>query len=163
MIPKTIKKEPDDKITLSDQLSNLLPQVNDEGKIPEHKGENITILPIDKLVEILTKTGKEQIPEVLEFFLWWKNKHFDQRFKMLRVPSNSLDFLDFLQSAECKEILVQNKFKTHVQSRNVFHNNIDTNESIYGFFQQQKDSHKAFVNFDFVFRDIRVTLTILNG
>ena len=29
MIPKTIKKEPDDKITLSDQLSKLFPQVND--------------------------------------------------------------------------------------------------------------------------------------
>ena len=71
MIPKTIKKEPDDKITLSDQLSKLLPQVNDEGKIPEHKGENITILPIDKLVEILTKTDKEQIPEVLEFFFFF--------------------------------------------------------------------------------------------
>ena len=33
MIPKTIKKDPDDKITLSDQLSKLFPQVNDEGKI----------------------------------------------------------------------------------------------------------------------------------
>ena len=74
MIPKTIKKDPDDKITLSDQLSKLFPQVNDEGKIPEHEGENITSLPINKLVGILTKTGKGQIPEVLEFFSGGKIK-----------------------------------------------------------------------------------------
>ena len=65
MIRKSIRKEPENKITLFDRLSNLFPQVNDEGKIPEHEGENITSLPIDKLVEILTKTEKEQIPEVL--------------------------------------------------------------------------------------------------
>ena len=68
MIPKAIKNEPDDKIMLSDQLSKLFPQDNDEGKIPEHEGENIASLPIDKLVEILTKTDKGQIPDVLEFF-----------------------------------------------------------------------------------------------
>ena len=56
MIPKSIKKEPDNKIALSDQLSKLFPQVNDEGKIPEHKGENITSLPIVKLVEIQKQT-----------------------------------------------------------------------------------------------------------
>ena len=43
MIPKTIKKEPDDKITLPDQLSKLFPQVNDEGKISEQK---VKILPV---------------------------------------------------------------------------------------------------------------------
>ena len=117
MIPKSIKKEPDDKIALSDQLSKLFPQVNDEGKIPEHKGENITSLPIEKLVEILTKTDKGQIPEVFEFFSGGKNKNFDQKVKMLGVSSNSLDFLDFLQSAEYEEIMAQNKLKIHVEHR----------------------------------------------
>ena len=59
-----------------------------------------------------------------------------------------MDFSDFLQTAECEEILVQNKLKIHVESRNIFHSNIDTNESIYSFFQQQEDSSKAFINFD---------------
>ena len=72
MIPKAIKKESDDKITLSDQLFKLFPQVNDQGKIPEHEGENVTSLPIDKLVGVLTKTEKEEIPEVLEFLFWGK-------------------------------------------------------------------------------------------
>ena len=67
---------------------------------------------------------------------------------MLGVSSNFLDFLDFIQSAECEEILVQNKLKIHVESSNIFHNNIDTNQSIYSFFQQQEDSSKAFINFD---------------
>ena len=72
---------------------------------------------------------------------------------MLSVSSNFLDFLDFLQSAECEETLVQNKLKIHVESGDIFHNNIDTNESIYGFFQQQEDSSKVFINFDFIFGD----------
>ena len=83
MIPKSIKNESNDKITLSDELSKLFQQVNDEGKIPEHEGENITSLTIGKLVEILTKTDKGQIPEVLEFFSQGKNKSFDQKVKML--------------------------------------------------------------------------------
>ena len=59
MIPKSIKKEPDNRITLFYRLSNLFLQVSDEDKIPEHEDENITGLPIDKLVEILTKREKE--------------------------------------------------------------------------------------------------------
>ena len=153
MIPKAIKNEPDDKIMLSDQLSKLFPQDNDEAKIPEHKGENIASLPIDKLVEILTKTDKGQIPEVLEFFSGEKNKSFDQKVKMLGLYLNSLNFLDFLQSAEWEEILVQNKLKIHVESKNIVHNNIDNNESIYRFFQQQEDSSKAFINLNFIFGD----------
>ena len=47
--------------------------------------------------------------------------------------------------------MVQNKLKIHVESGNIFHNNIDTNESIDSFFQQQEDSSKAFINFDFIF------------
>ena len=47
----------------------------------------------------------------------------------------------------------KNKLKIHVESSNIFHNNIDTNQSIYSFFQQQEDSSKAFINFDFIFRD----------
>ena len=81
MIPKSIKKEPDNKIALSDQLSKLFPQVNDEGKIPEHEGENIASLPIDKLLEILTKTGKGQIHEVLEFFSGGKIKILTQKLR----------------------------------------------------------------------------------
>ena len=72
---------------------------------------------------------------------------------MLGVSSNSLDFLDSLQSAECEEILVKNKLKIHVESRNIFHSNIDTNESIYNFFQQQDDSSNAFINFDVISGD----------
>ena len=81
MIPKSFKKEHDDKITLSDQLSKLFPQINDEGKIPEHEVEIITSLPVDKLVEILTKTDKGQIPEVLQFFSGGKRKVLTKKLK----------------------------------------------------------------------------------
>ena len=43
MIPKSIKKEPDNKIALSDQLSKLFLQVNDEGKIPEQEVKTLLV------------------------------------------------------------------------------------------------------------------------
>ena len=74
MIPKIEKKEPIDKKELSDQLSKLFPHITNTGEIPEKTDENIANLPIDKLVEILSKTDKGQICEALKFFVGEKVK-----------------------------------------------------------------------------------------
>ena len=48
---------------------------------------------------------------------------------------------------------IENKLKIHIKSGNIFFNNLDTNESIYGFFQQQENQSKAKINFEFSFTD----------
>ena len=50
--------------------------------------------------------------------------------------------------------MVENKLKIHIESGNIFFNNLDTNESIYGFFQQQENQSKAKkINYNFTFTD----------
>ena len=46
-----------------------------------------------------------------------------------------------------------NKLKIHVESGNIYHNNTDTNESIYGFFENQEDETKKRIDFEFVLAD----------
>ena len=78
---------------------------------------------------------------------------FDNYVKALWLSPNSLEFVDFLQSDECKEILLANKLKTHVETGNIYYDNQDTNESIYSFFSAQEDPDKAFIDFEFTFAD----------
>ena len=47
------------------------------------------------------------------------------------------------QSSFCQELLIENEPKIHIKSGNIFFNNLDTNESIYGFFQEQENQSKA--------------------
>ena len=48
---------------------------------------------------------------------------------------------------------IENKLKIHIKSGNIFFNNLDTNESIYGFFQQQENQSKAKINSGSSFTD----------
>ena len=62
---------------------------------------------------------------------------------MIGLSTDSIEFLEFLQSSFCQELLIENKLRIHIESRIIFFNNLDTNESIYGFFQQQENQSKA--------------------
>ena len=46
-----------------------------------------------------------------------------------------------------------NKLKIHVESRYIYHDSNDTNESIYGFFENQEDETKRWIDFEFVLSD----------
>ena len=41
-----------------------------------------------------------------------------------------------------------------MESGNIYHNNADTDESIYGFFQNQEDETKKWIDFEFVLAEI---------
>ena len=46
-----------------------------------------------------------------------------------------------------------NKLKIHVEIGNIYHNNTDTNESIYSFFEAQEDETKKWIDFEFILSD----------
>ena len=73
--------------------------------------------------------------------------------KLIGLSTDSIKFLEFLQSDFCQELFIENKLKIHIETGNIFFNNLDTNESIYGFFQQQENQSKAKINFEFSFTD----------
>ena len=63
----------------------------------------------------------------LNFFTGGKNKKIDDIIGGIGPSSNNLDFLDFVQSDQCKQILVNNKFKIHIETGNIYYDDQDTN------------------------------------
>ena len=100
-------------------------------------------MPIPDLTEILSRIDKGEVPKQLEFFEGGQNKEFEDKVKLIGLSTDSIEFLEFLQSSFCQELLIENKLRIHIESRIIFFNNLDTNESIYGFFQQQENQSKA--------------------
>ena len=82
-----------------------------------------------------------------------KTKKIEDKVKLIGLSTDSIKFLEFLQSDFCQEIFIENKVKIHIETCNIFFSNLDTNESIYGFFQQQENQSKAKINFEFSFTD----------
>ena len=65
-----------------------------------------------------------------------------------------MQFLDFFQFDFFQESLIQNKLKIHIETGNIFFNNLGTNESIYDFFQKQENTEKVNIHSDeFTFTD----------
>ena len=73
---------------------------------------------MDVLTEILSRMGEDDTPFEFEFFIGRKNKKFDDIIRGIGPSSNNLDFLDFLQSDQCKQILVNNKLNIHIETGN---------------------------------------------
>ena len=82
-----------------------------------------------------------------------KVKAKQDKVKLIDLSTDSIELLEFLQSDFCKEIFIENKLKIHIETGNIFFNNLDTSESIYGFFQHQENQSKAKINFEFSFTD----------
>ena len=72
---------------------------------------------------------------------------------LIGLPIDPIKFLEFLQSHFCQETFIENKLEIHIETGNIFFNNLDTNESIYSFFQQQENQSKAKINFESRFTD----------
>ena len=111
---------------LSEQLSKIFPNINEVNKQDEKYFKE----DVNDLTEILTKIGKDDTPFGFEFFTGGKNKKFDDIIRSIVPSSNNLDFLDFLHSDQCKQNLVNNKLKIHIETGNIYYENQDTNESI---------------------------------
>ena len=71
-----------------------------------------------------------------------QNKKFEDKVKLIGLSTDSIEFLEFLQSSFCQELLTENKLKIHIESRNIFFNNVDKNESSTVFFINKKISQK---------------------
>ena len=99
-------------------------------------------MPIPELTEILTRIDNGEVPKQLEFFEGGQNKEFEDKVKLIGPSTDSTEFLEFLQSSFCQELSIEIKLKVHIESGNKFFNNLDTNECMI-FFQQQENESKA--------------------
>ena len=106
---------------------------------------------MNDLTEILTRIGEDDTPFEFEYFTGEKNKKFDDVICGIGPSSDNFEFLDFLQSDQCKQILVSIKLKIHIETGNIYHNDQDTNESILDFSFSQQNPITGVINFDFVY------------
>ena len=106
---------------------------------------------MNDLTEILTRIGEDDTPFEFEYFAGEKNKKFDDIICGIGPSSDNFEFLDFLQSDQCKQILVSIKLKIHIETGNIYHNDQDTNESILDFSFSQQNPITGVINFDFVY------------
>ena len=65
------------------------------------------------------------------------------------LSPNNLEFLDFLQSDQCKQIFIENKLKINVESSNIYYDNTDTNEGILDFIFNQQNPVTGDIAYNF--------------
>ena len=56
-----------------------------------------------------------------------------------------MQFVDFLQSDYCKEVLQSNDLKIHIETGNIYNEDTDTNESVFEFVKNQQYTSKGFI------------------
>ena len=81
-----------------------------------------------------------------EFFTGGPNSKLDSFVKTFGLTNENLEFVDFLQSDYCKEIL-----QIHIKTGNIYFNDTDTNESIFDFMKNQENTSKGLINTDLKF------------
>ena len=149
---ETIEVTPKVKISeekqLSDTLQKLFPDVE---KISEENKKADVKVDFEKLSEILTEIGNKILPFEFEFFKGRPNEKFSEIIRGLDSGTETLEFLDFLQSKICKKILEDNKLKVHVETGNIYYDNNDTNESIHNFILAQASPISGEIDHTFTF------------
>ena len=69
------------------------------------------------------------------------------------LSPNNLEFLEFLQSDQCKQIFIENKLKINVESSNIYYDNTDTNEGILDFIFNQQNPVTGDIPYNFTYGD----------
>ena len=96
---------------------------------------------------------KGQIPRELEFFNGGENQNFRANLNSLGLSQENSDFVDYLTSEDCRDVLERDNISIHVESGDIFINNQNTGESIYNFLLNQQDENKKKLLIDFSYDD----------
>ena len=110
---------------------------------------------IDEIIDNLSKPNdndeNDQVTFKFVFFTDGVNHKFNSFVKRFGLTNENIEFVDFLQSDYCKEILQNNDIKIHVETGNIYYNDLDTNESIFEFMKNQLNTSKGVINTDLKF------------
>ena len=152
--PKKPIFEPTGQRQLSEQLQGIFPDVDEiikkESETFKERNQDL-----DKIIDKLSKPSdydeNDQVTFEFEFFTGGVNPKFDSFVKRYGLTNENIQFVDFLQSDYCKEILQSNDLKIHVETGNIYYNYTDTNESIFDFMKNQQNTSKGIINTDLKF------------
>ena len=85
------------------------------------------------------------VPKQLEFFYGGNNNNFIQACNFLSHNEDNNEFISFLCSDDGQNITTNNSLFIHIESRNIFYQNSNTNENFYSFLLTQQDETKAII------------------
>ena len=139
------------KVKFSDDLAKIFPEVNEivkSNKIPNINEKDK--ISISNAQEMIAELDRLKLPDQLKIFEGGRGEKDLLLQKMRKnigsLSKSSLDFLDYLSSNYGKELLHKNKLKIHLESGEIFHNNVNTGENFYNFFSDQEDETKKIVD-----------------
>ena len=84
----------------------------------------------------------------LNYFTGRKNKKFDEFMWSVALSPNNLEFLDFLQLDQCKQICIEKNLRINVESG---YDNTDTNEGILDFIFNQQNLVTGDILYNFTY------------
>ena len=147
------KATPDtDETNLSEQLQEMFLNVNEVIKEDSKGGFKEKIEDLHEILKNISEDDEDdQKLFEFEFFTGGKNQTIDKHIQNFGLSSDNLEFLDFIQSDFCKEILESNDLKIHIETSNIYHKNTDTNKSIFEFYKNQQNSTKGDIKFDCIY------------
>ena len=137
--PSAPELPPKDQIRVSPTLRRTFPELSDEEIENEPPQLEFTVPNFD---EIRNTLNDGEIPPELEFFNSRSSLRFEQIINNWGINRDSRDFLNVLQDDLCQALMQRNKLSTHIETGNIYYDNIDTGESICSFFIAQKDHIK---------------------
>ena len=130
---------------MSTELQNIFPDVD---KTIQETAETFKERhdDIDELVKKVSSTEDSEITFEFEFFTGGTKAKFDSFVKKFGLTNENIDFVDFLQSDFCKEILLSNDLKIHIETGNIYYQDKDTKESIFEFMKKQQNISKGIIH-----------------
>ena len=145
--PPTVKIN--EEWEISDKLQQLFPDVE---KISEQNRRADVTPDFANLSETLTAIAPNEIvPFEFEFFKGGNDEKFADIIRGLDSSNDTNEFLNFLQSNICKNLLEDNKLKIHTETGNIYYDNNDTNESIHSFIFAQANPISGKIDHAFTF------------
>ena len=146
--PKKIPLLPIGQKQLSEELHKFFPDVDATIKERESSFKERTE-NIEELVEKIGKNEESELTFEFGFFNGGENLKFDSFLQRFGLNTENYEFIKFLQSEYCKEIMQSNNLKIHIETGNIYYDDKDTNESIFDFIQNQQNPSKGIIKLDF--------------
>ena len=85
------------------------------------------------------------------FFSGRLNIKLTKKLNEISKSSEHNAFFDFLQSKICAKLMKKNKIKIHIESGDIYVDNVNTNESIYDFIRAQDNENYILIDHEFIF------------
>ena len=139
------------KVKFSDDLAKIFPEGNEivkSSKIPNINEKDE--ISISNVQEMIAELDRGKLPDQLKFF---EDNGSEKDLLLQKVQENignlsisSFELLNYLSSDYGKELLHKNRLKILLESGEIFHGNVNTDENFYNFFNDQEDETKKFVD-----------------